>query len=185
MLLFCFSFLQEQQWRPTEESKGLCQKAPECLHALSEGAEKTVAIRDAAEWERGREHPSGKEGKRFLSLSWSIFQKESSDFSLNFSCLMVWPWWRCLLICSLYWRVHAGSCACVCVFLLGPQWRSLPAEERAHYFKEAEQLRQLHRMKHPGWSCKDNYVRLQHARASLRLFCAADSHVHVVFWRSG
>lgn len=42
--------------------------------------------------------------------------------------------------------------------LLSLQWKSLPKEEQAKYFLEAEREKHLHSLKHPGWSCKDNYV---------------------------
>lgn len=144
-------------------------KTSECLHAVSEGEERAVACRNAPEWELGCEHASGKGGKSFLRLSWWVFQNECRYFSLSFGWLIVWRWWRYLLICcSLHWHVHTGSWANVGVYFFGlfSLWRSLPDEERAHYFKEAEQLRRLHKMKHPGWSCKDNYVSLQHVNAS-------------------
>lgn len=70
-------------------------------------------------------------------------------------------------------------------FGLFSQWRSLPDEERAHYFKEAEQLRRLQKMKHPGWSCKENYVSLPHANASPILFGSAVSPARAVCLRSG
>lgn len=59
---------QVQKWRSAGGTNGICQKASECLHAVSEGEERAVACRNAPEWELGCEHASGKGGKSFLSL---------------------------------------------------------------------------------------------------------------------
>lgn len=73
-----------------------------------------------------------------------------------------------------------GVCALLC-----PQWRSLSKEEQVVYFTDAEQQRLFHKMRHPKWSCKENYVSRQHNNVIL-LFCCLDHSVitcHVFVFR--
>ena len=54
-------------------------------------------------------------------------------------------------------------CVCVCVLTnsalsVCPQWRSLSEEQQAIYFQQADREKQLHAMRNPGWSVRQNYV---------------------------
>ncbi|XP_061694884.1 transcription factor 7-like [Syngnathoides biaculeatus] len=41
--------------------------------------------------------------------------------------------------------------------ILGKMWKSLPRKLQAKYYQQAEELKILHGLRHPDWSCTDNY----------------------------
>ncbi|XP_074601585.1 transcription factor pangolin [Brevipalpus obovatus] len=44
--------------------------------------------------------------------------------------------------------------------ILGKKWHDLPKEEQARYYAKAQEERQLHLLKYPNWSAKDNYLKI-------------------------
>lgn len=69
---------------------------------------------------------------------------------------MVWLIYICItnLIKQFsLWKFILDVCAIFC-----PQWKSLSKEEQSKYFVEAETERMLHKMEHPEWTNRENYV---------------------------